>query len=138
MAVKEQGESVKRKEKDGGPASEAVLYKIEIPANRSVSSVTYTVCPVSKTLCPCPLYGSLRSGMNVSLNHRYDLLCLEGLSLALKVFLGKCPIALYALSQPTSGQRERITVTKQVLLILIYVVRPSLALYHLASPAYHG
>ncbi|GAU97504.1 hypothetical protein RvY_08786 [Ramazzottius varieornatus] len=100
IAVKEQGESVKRKEKDGGPVSEAVLYKIEIPANR------------------------------------YDLLCLEGLSLALKVFLGKCPIAHYALSQPTSGQRERITVTKQTGQIRPFVVGAILRNISLTASSY--
>lgn len=42
--------------------------------------------------------------------NRYDLLCNEGLSRALRVFLGEEDAPLYTLKEPASGKREMMTV----------------------------
>lgn len=68
MIVKEQGE-----DKSSG-ASEEVIYRIEIPANR------------------------------------YDLLCVEGLSRALLIFLGKSQIPRYKAIVPASGHLQELIV----------------------------
>ena len=51
----------------GGDASDEVIYKIDIPANR------------------------------------YDLLCHEGISKALNVFMGRCPSPTFRLIEPANG-----------------------------------
>ncbi|GMI42046.1 hypothetical protein TeGR_g14003 [Tetraparma gracilis] len=42
--------------------------------------------------------------------NRYDLLCVEGLSRAIKVFLGRQEAPLYELVEPADGKREVVTV----------------------------
>jgi hypothetical protein len=43
--------------------------------------------------------------------HRYDLLCIEGISRALKVFLGKAESPTYNLVYPEGGEDSLLTVT---------------------------
>ena len=53
--------------------------------------------------------------------NRYDMLCFEGISMALKIFLGLCPTPNYSLAVPPSGQVELITVTKDTMRIRPFV-----------------
>ncbi|XP_055331886.1 phenylalanine--tRNA ligase beta subunit-like [Paramacrobiotus metropolitanus] len=76
-----------REHEDTKNASEQVIYKIEIPANR------------------------------------YDLLCLEGLSQALLVFLSKAPFPLYRLSASSCNESlQRIRLQPATAQIRPYVV----------------
>jgi phenylalanyl-tRNA synthetase beta chain len=42
--------------------------------------------------------------------NRYDLLCNEGLSRAIRIFLGEQDAPVYTLKEPASGKREIMTV----------------------------
>ena len=42
--------------------------------------------------------------------NRYDLLCNEGLSRAIRIFLGEQDAPIYTLKEPASGKREIMTV----------------------------
>mmetsp|Transcript_25372 Transcript_25372/g.66358 ORF Transcript_25372/g.66358 Transcript_25372/m.66358 type:complete len:602 (+) Transcript_25372:52-1857(+) len=66
----------KMSKKEAADASEEVIYKIDIPANR------------------------------------YDLLCLEGIARALRIFLGKDPSPLYTLAEPAGG-RQKLVITPE-------------------------
>ena len=46
--------------------------------------------------------------------YRYDLLCIEGIQLALNIFNGRAPIPTYKLVEPANGQLETITVKEEV------------------------
>mmetsp|Transcript_19762 Transcript_19762/g.33978 ORF Transcript_19762/g.33978 Transcript_19762/m.33978 type:complete len:594 (+) Transcript_19762:62-1843(+) len=80
MVKKEKGETV-----DVAEASDDIIYKIEVPANR------------------------------------YDLLCLEGLSLALNVFNGKTSPPVFR-TVPPAGPSTRMTVLPQTAAIRPFVV----------------
>jgi len=54
--------------------------------------------------------------------NRYDLLCLEGLSRALRVFLGEEEAPTYRLTEPLSGKREIITVDSSASEVRPFVV----------------
>mmetsp|Transcript_12417 Transcript_12417/g.23392 ORF Transcript_12417/g.23392 Transcript_12417/m.23392 type:complete len:637 (+) Transcript_12417:104-2014(+) len=82
MAEKERGENAAGLEN----ASERVIYKIDVPANR------------------------------------YDLLCLEGVVRALKIFKGLAPAPLYTLSMKKPLPQMRMTVTAATTQIRPYVV----------------
>ena len=45
---------------------------------------------------------------------RYDMLCFEGISLMLKIFLGKIKAPHYRLAVPPDGQVQTITVQEEV------------------------
>jgi hypothetical protein len=45
---------------------------------------------------------------------RYDMLCLEGISLMLKIFKGQTESPNYRLVAPADGQIQTITVTEEV------------------------
>jgi hypothetical protein len=45
---------------------------------------------------------------------RYDLLCLEGLSRALRIFLGEEPVPVFRLADPGPEQRQRLVVKPEV------------------------
>jgi hypothetical protein len=62
--------------KEAQNASEEVIYKLDIPANR------------------------------------YDLLCLEGISRALRIFLGKDASPTYTLAEP--AQRQKLVIQPEV------------------------
>lgn len=81
MLTKEQGDAAAVKE-----ASDDIIYRIEIGANRS------------------------------------DLLCLEGLTLALKVFMGNSDIPKFVKVPGPGGKLERMTVTKSTQQIRPFVV----------------
>ena len=71
----------------GGDASDEVIYKIDIPANR------------------------------------YDLLCHEGISKALNVFMGRCPSPTFRLIEPANGApRQKMVVKPETLLVRPFVV----------------
>ena len=71
----------------GGAASDEVIYKIDIPANR------------------------------------YDLLCHEGISKALNVFMGRCPSPTFRLIEPANGApRQKMVVKPETLLVRPFVV----------------
>jgi phenylalanyl-tRNA synthetase beta chain len=53
--------------------------------------------------------------------NRYDMLCFEGISMALKIFLGLCPTPKYSLAAPSSGQVQSITVSKDTMRIRPFV-----------------
>ena len=68
-------------------ASDEVIYKIDIPANR------------------------------------YDLLCHEGISKALNVFMGRCPSPTFRLIEPANGApRQKMVVKPETLLVRPFVV----------------
>ncbi|GAQ81384.1 Phenylalanyl-tRNA synthetase class IIc beta subunit [Klebsormidium nitens] len=54
--------------------------------------------------------------------NRYDLLCLEGLSRALRVFLGEEPVPVFRLADPGAGRRQRLVVHPETALIRPFVV----------------
>jgi phenylalanyl-tRNA synthetase beta chain len=54
--------------------------------------------------------------------NRYDLLCLEGLSRSLNIFLGREKVPDYRLVEPASGQRERLFVKPSVDRVRPFVV----------------
>ena len=71
----------------GDDASDEVIYKIDIPANR------------------------------------YDLLCHEGISKALNVFMGRCPSPTFRLIEPANGApRQKMVVKPETLLVRPFVV----------------
>ena len=45
---------------------------------------------------------------------RYDMLCFEGISLMLNIFLGRKPSPQYRLVAPPDGELQSITVHEQV------------------------
>ena len=47
----------------------------------------------------------------IKLTYRYDLLCIEGIARALRVFLGKDKPLVYKLHIPPGGERELIETT---------------------------
>lgn len=53
--------------------------------------------------------------------NRYDMLCFEGISLMLNIFLGRTTGPAYSLSAPAGGQLESITVKKETARIRPYV-----------------
>jgi phenylalanyl-tRNA synthetase beta chain len=53
--------------------------------------------------------------------NRYDMLCFEGISMALKIFLEKCPTPKYSLAAPARGEIQSITVSKETMRIRPYV-----------------
>ena len=53
--------------------------------------------------------------------NRYDLLCFEGISLMLNIFLGRATCPSYSLLPPEGGQLESITVTKDTAQVRPYV-----------------
>ncbi|KAI9045718.1 phenylalanine--tRNA ligase subunit beta [Aspergillus affinis] len=47
--------------------------------------------------------------------NRYDLLCFEGIALMLNIFLGRQPLPNYRLTQPASGELEKIIVKEDTM-----------------------
>ena len=47
----------------------------------------------------------------IKLNYRYDLLCIEGIARALRVFLGKDKPPVYKLYVPPGGEKDLIEVS---------------------------
>jgi hypothetical protein len=45
---------------------------------------------------------------------RYDLLCFEGISLMLNIFLGRKPLPNYRLVEPAGGELQKIIVKEDV------------------------
>lgn len=54
--------------------------------------------------------------------NRYDLLCIEGLVMALKVFQGQAPVPVYTLNPQTPRENLRCTVMKSAAAIRPYIV----------------
>ena len=46
--------------------------------------------------------------------YSYDLLCFEGISLMLNIFLGRQPIPNYKLAEPANGELQTIIVKEDV------------------------
>ncbi|XP_011865085.1 PREDICTED: probable phenylalanine--tRNA ligase beta subunit [Vollenhovia emeryi] len=95
MIAKEQGSD------HGVDASEEVIYKIDVPANR------------------------------------YDLLCLEGLSTGLLIFLNKIPTPRYKAIRPTAGM-ERITMSPECLKVREHIVAAILRNVTLTQESYNN
>ncbi|RMJ25758.1 hypothetical protein PHISP_03363 [Aspergillus sp. HF37] len=53
--------------------------------------------------------------------NRYDMLCFEGISLMLNIFLGQQPFPNYRLVEPSSGQLQTMTVKEDTMKIRPYV-----------------
>ena len=76
---------------DGAHSSPQQL-KIEIPANRYATRCIHVLWLLSVSL-------------------RYDLLCIEGIARALRVFLGKGKAPEYRLVYPPGGEKNLVEVT---------------------------
>ena len=67
--------------------------KIEIPANRRFLLSVYSILHLTRS------------------QSRYDLLCIEGISRALRIFLGKNQAPRYKVVLPQGGESDIVSVT---------------------------
>ncbi len=97
------------KEKETGhadsQASDSIIYKFDVPANR---------CVIFDGTCSC----FILSG-SYFFDLRYDLLCLEGVTRAFSIFHEKEKMPEYMLTKPK--QLQRMIVKKEVKEIRAYV-----------------
>ncbi|XP_044259116.1 phenylalanine--tRNA ligase beta subunit [Tribolium madens] len=98
MISKEQGEDCAL----AAGASEEVIYRIDIPANR------------------------------------YDLLCLEGISLGIKIFQGKIQPPVYKCIKPSSDSIQKIHVTPETAKIRPYIVGAVLRNLYFTQDSYNS
>lgn len=77
--------------------SDEVIYKIDVPANRYFQSCFFLIYNNFRLIIILYNY--------VNYFYRYDLLCLEGISRALNIFLGKMAPPVFVLKNPSKLQR---------------------------------
>lgn len=89
-------------DKEVAAASDEVIYKIEIPANRREWHLCVILpsrqCPVSSPVSRATVrHTQLNTGITVL---RYDLLCVEGLTRALQSFRGRTKAPVFKTVRP--------------------------------------
>ncbi|KAI5288983.1 phenylalanine--tRNA ligase subunit beta [Ascosphaera aggregata] len=68
--------------------------------------------------------------------NRYDLLCIEGIQLALNIFNGRSPIPTYKLAEPANGELETIYVKQETSQIRPYIAGAILRNIHFDQAGY--
>ena len=113
--------------------SDEIVYKIDVPANRCVRSRSWTrYCDIYICLCMHLDHGAtlrqtsllVPSGDFVAISNtaRYDLLCLEGISRSLRVFLGMEPVRDFTVVKPADDARVTMFVEPETALIRPHIV----------------
>ncbi|OMO66956.1 hypothetical protein COLO4_30269 [Corchorus olitorius] len=105
----------KHLEEEQPSADDEVIYKIEVPANRNIWFIASNNFVLFFSNCCSHVY-------LISLNHRYDLLCLEGLAQALRIFNGQDEIPRYKVANISKESMLKMRIQKETSPIRPFVV----------------